>query len=74
MYLSDYLKQAVININRKKARFLLSVMSISIGISTVVFITSAGNSGLNTINNEFGKMGLNCCVIKGEKIGTEIHK
>ncbi len=66
MYLSDYFKQAIYNINRKKARFVLSIMSISIGVATVVFITSAGNSGLITINNEFGKMGLNCCVIKGE--------
>ncbi len=66
MYFKDFLKLAIINISRKKGRFFLSALSISIGIATVVFITSAGNSGMSMINDELSKMGLNLCVIKTE--------
>jgi len=64
MYFIDYLRMALKNISKKKLRFSISVLSVSIGIMTVVFITTAGNSGLYSIDKELSKMGVNCGVIQ----------
>lgn len=66
MLLVDYIKICAININKRKLRFALSVLSISIGIASIIFIMTSGSSGLTSINKELSKMGLDCCVISSK--------
>ncbi len=54
----DLLVVCAKNIRRKKMRSLLTVLSIAIGVGSVVLISSIGNLGRYFISNELSSLGL----------------
>ena len=58
MCLRDILKLAVLNISRKKMRNLLNVVAITIGVSSVLLISSIGTSGEKIIGEELERLGI----------------
>ena len=62
---SDVLKLSLKNVIRGKTRTLLTVLSITIGIASILLVSSIGSTGESFVINEIEKMGLQ---------GITIHK
>ena len=58
MFIRDILKISMINAFRGKMRTLLTVLSITIGIASVLLVSSIGSTGEKLVINEIEKMGL----------------
>lgn len=58
MYIKDVLKIAIMNALRGKTRSFLTALSIMIGVSSVLLVSSIGTSGETLITREIEKMGL----------------
>ena len=54
----DFLKCALRNLGRKRIRTLLTILSIAIGVCSVVIIGSIGESGKEMVNAELDNLGL----------------
>ena len=54
----DYIRCSLRSLGRKKLRTLLTIVSIAIGVASVVLISSIGNIGRQTINQELSSLGL----------------
>ena len=52
----DLLKFAFQNLDRKKSRTFLTVLSISIGVASVILISSIGAIGTQTVNQEINSL------------------
>lgn len=58
MYIKDVLKVALLNALRGRTRSVLTALSIMIGVSSVLLVSSIGTSGEALITREIEKMGL----------------
>lgn len=58
MFLRDIFKISMINALRGKMRTLLTILSITIGIASVLLVSSIGSTGEKLVINEIEKMGL----------------
>ena len=58
MFLRDILKISAINAFRGKTRTVLTILSITIGIASVLLVSSIGSTGERLVINEIEKMGL----------------
>ncbi len=67
MFFYDYLRFSFRGIFSKKSRFFLTVLSIFIGVISVIVISAIGSSGQNAINGELEGLGLNGVSIKSKK-------
>ncbi len=67
MFFYDYLRFSFKGIFSKKSRFFLTVLSIFIGVISVIVISAIGSSGQNAINGELEGLGLNGVSIKSKK-------
>lgn len=67
MYFYDYLRFSIKGLFSKKARFLLTVLSIFVGVVSIIVISSIGTSGQNAIDMELENLGLNGTSIKSKK-------
>ena len=67
MFFCDYLRFSFKGILSKKSRFLLTVLSIFIGVISIIVISAIGSSGQNAINHELECLGLNGTSIKSKK-------
>lgn len=61
--MSDFIKKALVNIFRSKLRSFLTIAGISIGVLSVVVISSIGEVGTHTINSELGNMGIDSVMV-----------
>lgn len=66
--MSEFIKNAIRNLSRKKTRTLLSVLAISIGVTSVIIIWAISNTGAQKINEEFDSLGLD-----GITIGKSVN-
>lgn len=55
--ITEYVKCAIRNLNRKRFRTGLTIASIAIGVASVVLIDIIGNVGQNAMNQELGALG-----------------
>lgn len=67
MYFYDYLRFSFKGLLSKKARFFLTVLSIFVGVVSIIVISSIGTSGQNAIDMELENLGLNGTSIKSKK-------
>ncbi|MBE7014794.1 MAG: FtsX-like permease family protein [Ruminococcaceae bacterium] len=67
MFFYDYLRFSFKGLFSKKARFFLTVLSIFVGVVSIIVISSIGSSGQNAINMELENLGLNGTSIKSKK-------
>lgn len=67
MYISDYFRFSIKGLLSKKTRFMLTVLSVFIGVFSVIVISAIGSSGQNAINIELEALGLNGTKIKSKK-------
>ena len=58
MYLKDILRLSVMNVIRSRIRSFLTVLAITIGVSSVLLVSSFGTGGEKLINSELQKLGL----------------
>ncbi len=58
MLFADVLRLSFMNVSRGKTRTLLTVLSITIGIASVLLVSSIGATGERVVVNEIEKMGL----------------
>ncbi len=58
MYLKDILKLSFLNVFRGRTRNFLTVLAITIGVSSVLLVSSFGTGGEKLINTELQKLGL----------------
>ncbi len=61
--MSDFIRKALVNIFRSKLRSFLTIAGISIGVLSVVVISSIGEVGTHTINSELGNMGIDSVMV-----------
>ncbi|MDK2802579.1 MAG: ABC transporter permease [Oscillospiraceae bacterium] len=54
----DYFSTAIKNITRKKLKSILIIIGVSIGVLSVVIISTIGEMGKNIINNELNSVGM----------------
>lgn len=59
----DLLKFAFQNLDRKKSRTFLTVLSISIGVASVILISSIGAIGTQTVNQEINSLGIGALTV-----------
>ena len=52
----EYIKIAVMNIKSNKARSILTMLGIIIGVSSVIMIISIGNGVCGSVNEELDNM------------------
>jgi len=67
MYITDCIKFSFKGLLSKKSRFFLTVISIFIGITSIIVISAIGSSGQAAVNNELDGLGLNGISIKAKK-------
>lgn len=63
----DCIKYSLKGLLSKKIRFLLTVISIFVGIVSITVISAIGNSGKTAVVNELEALGLNGATIKSKK-------
>ncbi|WRS28112.1 ABC transporter permease [Oscillospiraceae bacterium MB08-C2-2] len=63
--LLDTLLAGFKNLGRKKFRSWLTILGISIGVASVVLITSIGDIGKETINQELNSLGMGGLMVSG---------
>ena len=63
----EALKNALKSIFRNKLRSYLTVGGIFIGVLSVVVISSIGETGKTTVDNQLVNMGMDSIVITGDK-------
>lgn len=73
MYISDYLRFSVKGMLSKKSRFFLTVLSILIGIISIIVISAIGSSGQYAINDELDNLGLNGSSIKSKSYNLTLE-
>lgn len=66
MFFNDYLRFSFKGLFSKKSRFFLTVLSIFIGVISIIIISAIGSSGQNAINMELEALGLNGASIKSQ--------
>ncbi|WP_040197357.1 ABC transporter permease [Candidatus Soleaferrea massiliensis] len=62
----DLIRHTIKNITRKKTRTLLTVISIAIGVCSVVIISSIADIGKNTLNEEIDSFGIGSMTIRAD--------
>ena len=67
MRFKDVFKISLLNTFRTKSRAILTVLSICIGVSSVMLISILGNSGSSLISNEIEKLGINGITLYSKK-------
>ncbi|MBE7021430.1 MAG: FtsX-like permease family protein [Ruminococcaceae bacterium] len=67
MFFCDYLRFSLKGIFSKKSRFFLTVLSIFVGVISVIVISAIGSSGQNAISGELEGLGLNGASIKSKR-------
>ncbi len=72
MFFYDYLRFSFKGLFSKKARFFLTVLSIFVGVVSIIVISSIGTSGQNAIDMELENLGLNGTSIKSKKYNLTI--
>lgn len=70
--MNEYVKCALKNLRRKKFRTLLTIMSIAIGVASVVLISTIGDVGKSAINEELSNLGIGSLSISVDKQRTDI--
>lgn len=68
----DLLKQCLRNLKRQKGRSILTVLSISIGVASVILTSSIGVTGKTVINQEMNQMGIDGVLIGKESSSSKI--
>lgn len=66
--MSEIIKNSFRNLTRKKARTLLSVIAIAVGVTSVIVIWGISNAGTEMISDEFKSLGLD-----GISIGKSVN-
>ncbi|MEG2852553.1 MAG: ABC transporter substrate-binding protein, partial [Hydrogenoanaerobacterium sp.] len=56
--MTEYIKCAMRNLSRKKFRTVLTMISIGIGVASVVLISAIGDIGKEAMNNELNGLGV----------------
>ncbi len=67
----ESVKKGLADIFRNKLRTMLTIGGIFIGVLSVVIISTIGDMGSETIDNELIKMGMDSVIISGEKNNEE---
>lgn len=66
--MSEFIKNAIRNLSRKKTRTILSVLAISVGVTSVIIIWAISSTGAQKINDELDSLGLD-----GITIGKNVN-
>ncbi len=74
MIIIECIKMAFSSIRTNKMRSFLTMLGIIIGISSVVLITSIGDTMQNSINDVFNKMGMNYLAVGVESKNDEVSR
>lgn len=56
---------------RNKLRSFLTILGISVGVMSVVLVSSIGDLGKNAINNELSGMGMDSLIVTGSELNEE---
>lgn len=68
----DYIANGSKNIFRKKLRSILTIVGISIGVLSVIVISTIGEVGKVTINSEIDSLGMSGLTVRTVKSGSEL--
>lgn len=64
----DLLKGAFQNLARKKSRTMLTVLSIAVGVASVVLISCVGAVGTQEVNNEINSLGIGALTVSANSL------
>lgn len=67
----DLFQCAFQNLMRKKSRTWLTILSIAVGVASVVLISSVGAMGTQTVNREINGLGIGALTISTNSLTTE---
>jgi len=72
MLIRDVIKLSKINVSRGRVRTVLTILSITIGIASVLLVSSIGSTGERILINEIEKMGLQGISVFNENNAEEL--
>ena len=67
----DLFRCTVQNLGRKKSRAFLTILSISVGVASVVLISSIGAVGTQMVNQEMDSLGLGALTVSIDSLTGE---
>ncbi len=67
MHFKDILRLSAFNARRAKSRAILTALSICVGVSSVMLISTLGDSGSALISNEIDKIGMSGITVYSKK-------
>lgn len=68
----DYIISGTRNVFRKKVRSILTIIGIAIGVLSVIIISTIGEVGKASINQEIDSIGMSGLTIRTEKSGSQL--
>lgn len=67
----DLFRCAFQNLTRKKSRTWLTILSIAVGVASVILISSIGAIGTQTVNREIDELGIGALTVSSSSLGTD---
>ena len=67
----DLFRCAFQNLTRKKSRTWLTILSIAVGVASVILISSIGAIGTQTVNREIDELGIGALTVSSNSLGTD---
>lgn len=67
----DLFRCAFQNLTRKKSRTWLTILSIAVGVASVILISSIGAIGTQTVNREIDELGIGALTVSSNRLGTD---
>ena len=67
----DLFRCAFQNLTRKKSRTWLTILSIAVGVASVILISSIGAIGTQTVNHEIDELGIGALTVSSNSLGAD---
>ena len=67
----DLFRCAFQNLTRKKSRTWLTILSIAVGVASVILISSIGAIGTQTVNREIDELGIGALTVSSNSLGAD---
>ncbi len=67
----DLFRCAFQNLTRKKSRTWLTILSIAVGVTSVILISSIGAIGTQTVNREIDELGIGALTVSSNSLGAD---
>ena len=67
----DLFRCAFQNLTRKKSRTWMTILSIAVGVASVILISSIGAIGTQTVNREIDELGIGALTVSSNSLGAD---